>query len=59
MKRRSLKWLLFFVLWTAIGLASASQLYLTRAKIDDPVSWGFALRRSLADTVVASDSDTK
>ena len=52
MKRGSLKWLLFFLLWTAIGLAFASQLYLSRAKIGEPVSWGFALRRSLADWYV-------
>src|SRR5258706_528176 len=46
------RWLLVFLLWTIIGLAFASQLYLTHAKLGDPVSWRFALGRSLADWYV-------
>ncbi len=47
-----LKWLLLFGIWSVIGLAFASQLYLSRAKYGDPVSWSFALGRSLADWYV-------
>ena len=52
MRKQWLKWVLLFCLWTVIGLAFASQLYLSRAKIGDPVSWRFALGRSLADWYV-------
>lgn len=42
--------LLAFVLgWTLVGLAFAGQLYLTQAKVGAPVTWKFALIRSLAD----------
>ena len=41
--------MLVFGLWTLIAFCFAGQLYLSRAKIGDPVSWGFALGRSLAD----------
>jgi len=51
-QKRGRKWLLFFCLWTIIGVAFASQLYLSRAKLGDPVSWKFALGRSLADWYV-------
>ena len=52
MRKQWLKWILLLGLWTVIGLAFASQLYLSRAKIGDPVSWRFALGRSLADWYV-------
>ena len=51
-KKRSLRWLLAFLLWTLIGCCFAGQLYLSRAKIGQPVSWGFALGRALADWYV-------
>ena len=44
-----IQWLAFVGLWTLIGLAFAGQLYLTQAKVGTPVSWAFALSRSLAD----------
>src|SRR5690349_6354387 len=46
------RWLLAFGLWTAIGLCFAGQLYLSRANIGVPVSWKFAIERSLADWYV-------
>ena len=47
-----LKWGLIFGLWTLIGLAFAGQLYLSRFKIGDPVTWTFAVGRALADWYV-------
>jgi len=47
-----LKVLLAFAFWTFIGLAFAGQLYLSKAKVDDPVTWSFAVGRSLADWYV-------
>jgi hypothetical protein len=44
-----LKWILLFAFWTILGLAFAGQLYLSRSKIGDPVTWSFALGRALAD----------
>jgi two-component system, LytTR family, sensor kinase len=52
LRRRWLRWLLGFVIWTLIGLAFAGQLYLVRAKLGDPVSWQFAIGRNLADWYV-------
>jgi two-component system LytT family sensor kinase len=46
------KWILFFAFWTVLGLAFAGQLYLSRSKIGDPVTWAFALERALADWYV-------
>ena len=46
------KWVLVFAFWTVLGLAFGGQLYLSRSKIGDPVSWSFALQRSLADWYV-------
>src|SRR5258705_3290019 len=51
-QKRAFKWLLFFSIWTIIGVAFASQLYLSRAELGEPVSWKFALGRSLADWYV-------
>jgi two-component system LytT family sensor kinase len=51
-KKRSLRWVLAFLLWTLIGLCFAGQLYLSRAKIGQPVSWGFAIGRALSDWYV-------
>ncbi len=44
--------LAFAGLWTLVGLAFAGQLYLTQSKIGSPVTWGFAVTRSLADWYV-------
>jgi two-component system, LytTR family, sensor kinase len=52
MNRRLVKWLLLFGLWTLIGCAFASQLYLTHVQRGDPVTWRFALSKSLADWYV-------
>jgi len=52
MRKRLLKWVVLFLVWSAIGLAFSSQLYLSRAQIGDPVSWKFALGHSLADWYV-------
>jgi signal transduction histidine kinase len=38
--------------WTLVGLAFAGQLYLTQTKLGTPVSWAFAVTRSLADWYV-------
>lgn len=46
------QWFLLFLFWTVLGLAFAGQLYLARSKIGDPVTWGFALERALADWYV-------
>lgn len=40
---------MLFAFWTGLGLAFAGQLYLSRQKIGDPVSWSYALQRNLAD----------
>lgn len=42
------QWFLLFLFWTAIGLAYAGQLYLSRPNI----GWGLALWRALADWYV-------
>ena len=47
-----LKWALIFGLWTLIGMAFAGQLYLSRFKVGDPVTWTFAAGRALADWYV-------
>ncbi|MEY2409696.1 MAG: two-component system, LytTR family, sensor kinase [Verrucomicrobiota bacterium] len=47
-----LRWLAGFGVWTALGLAFASQLFLSRAKVGDPVSWSFAFNRAFADWYV-------
>ncbi len=47
-----LKVLLAFAFWTFIGVAFAGQLYLSRAKVGDPVPWSFALGRALGDWYV-------
>ena len=49
LSRRSLPWVLYFAIWTVIGLAFAGQLYLTQAEIGRPVNWQFALSRNLID----------
>lgn len=51
-RKHLLRWVAFLCLWTLMGIAFASQLYLTHTKIDPPVSWKFALGRSLADWYV-------
>lgn len=47
-----LRWFAAFAVWTMLGLAFASQLYLSRSKVGDPVSWGFAFKRAFADWYV-------
>ncbi len=44
--------LAFGALWTLVGLAFAGQLYLTQTKLGTPVTWQFAVTRSLADWYV-------
>jgi len=51
-KQWLLKWVLFVLLWTVLGLAFAGQFYLSNSKAGDPVSWGFAVKRALADWYV-------
>lgn len=51
----SLRWwhpFAFVGFWTLVGLAFAGQLYLTQTKLGTPVTWGFAVTRSLADWYV-------
>ncbi len=43
------RWLLFFAVWTLIGLAFASQFNFTQARRGYIVTWGFALTTALAD----------
>src|SRR4026208_333978 len=52
LKKRWIRWLLAFAIWTLIGIAFAGQLYLSRSKIGDPVTWSFAMGRALADWYV-------
>lgn len=47
-----LRWTAMFALWTLLGLAFAGQLFLSRSKVGDPVTWSFALKRSFADWYV-------
>ncbi len=52
---RSIRWwhpFAFAGFWTLVGLAFAGQLFLTQTKLGTPVSWGFAVTRSLADWYV-------
>ncbi len=44
--------LLAFACWTLIGLAFAGQLYLSKAKVGEPVPWTFAVSRALSDWYV-------
>ena len=46
------QWVLVLIFWTLLGLAFGGQLYLSRSQIGAPVSWSFALQRSLADWYV-------
>ena len=46
------QWFLVLIFWTLLGLAFGGQLYLSRSNIGAPVSWSFALQRSLADWYV-------
>ena len=46
------QWVLVLIFWTLLGLAFGGQLYLSRSNIGAPVSWSFALQRSLADWYV-------
>lgn len=48
-KTRWVNWGLLLGLWSFIGLASASQFYLSLANSLSPVTWTFALEHSLAD----------
>ena len=47
-----LKCLIALAFWTFIGVAFAGQLYLSRAKVGEPVPWSFALGRALGDWYV-------
>jgi signal transduction histidine kinase len=49
MQNRWVKWGLIVALWTFLGLAFASQSYLSSAKRGQPVTWAFALEHSLAE----------
>src|SRR5688572_4807628 len=49
LNREWVQWLLYFAIWTLIGLAFAGQSYLARAEIGDRVTWRFALSRNLTD----------
>ena len=44
-----MKWLCVFLFWTLVGFAFAGQLYLSRANVGSPVTWSFAIGRSLGD----------
>ncbi len=50
--RSWVRWVQAAGLWTLIGLAFASQLFVTSAKLGQPVSWGRAVSWSLADWYV-------
>jgi two-component system LytT family sensor kinase len=43
------QWLLYFAIWTLIGLAFAGQSYLARAESGSAITWRFALGRNLID----------
>jgi two-component system, LytTR family, sensor kinase len=47
--RAGVPWLLYFAIWTLIGLAFAGQAYLTRAESGNPITWRFAVGRNLID----------
>jgi two-component system, LytTR family, sensor kinase len=49
LSRAGVPWLLYFALWTLLGLAFAGQAYLTRAEGGNPITWRFALGRNLVD----------
>jgi two-component system, LytTR family, sensor kinase len=49
LSRAWVQWLLYFAIWTSIGLAFAGQAYLTRAESGLPITWRFALGRNLID----------
>ena len=51
-QKRILTWLLGALLWTLIGLSYASQLYVSRLKSEQPVSWAAAIASSLGDWYV-------
>ncbi|PYI83829.1 MAG: histidine kinase [Verrucomicrobia bacterium] len=46
------KWPALLVFWTLIGLAFASQFYVSSAQFGNPVPWKYAVSRSLADWYV-------
>ena len=47
-----IRWPALFFFWTLIGLAFASQFYVSSAQFENPVPWRYALSRSLADWYV-------
>ncbi|MFO1500499.1 MAG: histidine kinase [Verrucomicrobiota bacterium] len=50
--RRSVRWLLLAVLWTAIGLSFATQFYISSSRLGRPVSWWYAVSYALLDWYV-------
>jgi signal transduction histidine kinase len=52
LQRRSIKWLLAFAFWTAIGLSFGFQFYISSAKAGLAVGWGQAMSYALGDWYV-------
>lgn len=50
--RRVTRWMAWFVVWTLLGLAFASQFYFSSAQFGNPVTWRRALSHSLSDWYV-------
>lgn len=51
-RRRSVRWMLLFGLWTAIGLSFAAQFYISNSRLGRPVFWWDAVSYALLDWYV-------
>ena len=49
LRQQLVRWWLFVGFWTLLGLSFASQFYISSAKLNQPVSWAYALSHSLLD----------
>lgn len=50
--QRGTRWVLVWIIWTALGLSFAGQFYLSSARLGRPITWGYAVNYALCDWYV-------